>query len=163
VRHDIALYSCHLPLDLHPEVGNNAVLAKKLGMEISGWFGEYNGHQIGAWGELDVSREALASIVGEVLGGGVRLVRGGPERCRRVGIITGAAGASIRQAHEAGLDTFITGEGQHWTFFDAEELGVNALFAGHYATETLGIQALAAHVQERFQLPWVFIDHPTGF
>jgi putative NIF3 family GTP cyclohydrolase 1 type 2 len=59
-------------------------------------------------------------------------------------------------------DTFITGEGQHWTYFDAEELGVNVLYGGHYATETLGVQALAVHLSQRFQLPWSFIDHPTG-
>lgn len=79
-----------------------------------------------------------------------------------MGIITGSAGSMIPQAKRADLDAFITGEGQHWTYFDAEELGVNAFFAGHYATETLGVKALAEHVAERFQLPWSFVDHPTG-
>jgi dinuclear metal center YbgI/SA1388 family protein len=162
VRHGIALYSAHLPLDRHPEVGNNVVLARKLGMEVRGWFGEYRGAPIGTWGELDLSREALAARLEEVLGGAVRLIAGGPERARRVGIITGSAGSMIPQAKGADLDSFITGEGQHWTYFDAEELGINAFYAGHYATETLGVKALAEHIAERFQLPWSFVDHPTG-
>ncbi|MEK7667338.1 MAG: Nif3-like dinuclear metal center hexameric protein [Gemmatimonadota bacterium] len=162
VRHGIAVYACHLPLDRHPEVGNNAVLARKLGMDVCGWFGDYLGAPLGTWGEVDLAREVLRDALGAVLGVPVRLIPGGPARSRRVGIITGAAGSQIRQAHEAGLDTFITGEGQHWTYFDAEELGVNVLYGGHYATEIHGVQALAAHLAERFQLPWSFIDHPTG-
>ena len=162
LRHDIAVYSSHLPLDLHPEVGNNAVLARKLGMEVRGWFGEYLGAPVGVHGELDLPREELRVLVAGLLGVSVRLIPGGPERSQRVGVITGAAGSLTRQAAEAGLDTFITGEGQHWTFHDAQEFGVNVLHAGHYATEMLGVQALAAHVSERFQLPWSFIDHPTG-
>lgn len=162
VRHGIALYAAHLPLDRHPEVGNNVVLARKLGMEVRGWFGEYRGAPIGAWGELDLTREALCARLGDVLGSPVRLIAGGPERVRRVGIITGSGGSMIPQARAAELDSFITGEGQHWTYFDAEELGVNAFYAGHYATETLGVKALAEHVAERFQLPWSFVDHPTG-
>jgi dinuclear metal center YbgI/SA1388 family protein len=162
VRHGIALYAAHIPLDRHAEVGNNVVLARKLGMEVRGWFGEYRGAPLGTWGEMDTPREALAARLGEILGAQVRLIAGGPERARRVGIITGSAGSMIPHARQAGLDTFITGEGKHWTYFDAEELGLNVCFAGHYATETLGVQALAAHLAERFQLPWSFIDHPTG-
>lgn len=162
LRHGTALYSAHIPLDRHPEVGNNTVLARKLGMEVRGWFGEYRGAPIGTWGELDLAREVLAERLGEILGGAVRLIAGGPERVRRVGIITGSAGSMIAQAKSADLDSFITGEGQHWTYFDAEELGVNTFYAGHYATETLGVKALAEHIAERFQLPWSFIDHPTG-
>jgi dinuclear metal center YbgI/SA1388 family protein len=162
VRHGIALYSAHIPLDRHPEVGNNVVLARKLGMEPRGWFGNYLGSPLGTWGELDLSREALASRLEEILGRAPRVIAGGPERVRRVGIITGAAGSMLKEAHGAALDSFITGEGQHWTYFDAEELGLNAYYAGHYATETLGVRALAEHVAERFRLPWSFIDHPTG-
>jgi len=162
VRHGIALYSAHIPLDRHPEVGNNAVLARKLGIEVRGWFGDYHGSPIGIWGELDLPRDGLAAQLEGILGCTSRLIAGGPERVRRVGIITGAAGSMLKDASEAGLDSFITGEGQHWTYFDAEELGVNAYYAGHYATETLGVKALAEHIAERFRLPWSFIDHPTG-
>ena len=90
------------------------------------------------------------------------LIAGGPAEVRRIGIITGGAGDMIRQAVEAGCDTYITGEGAHYTHFDAEELGINVIYAGHYATETVGVKALAAHLQHTFGLPWEFIDHPTG-
>jgi putative NIF3 family GTP cyclohydrolase 1 type 2 len=79
-----------------------------------------------------------------------------------VGIITGAAGNMAREARAAGLDTYITGEGPHHTYFDAMELGINLMYAGHYATQTLGVQALASHLAERFDLDWEFHDHPTG-
>src|SRR5207245_8057503 len=82
-----------------------------------------------------------------------RLMAFGPERVRRVGVVTGAAGSMIAQAAAAGLDTFVTGEGPHHTFFDAEELQVNVFYAGHYATETVGVKALAEHLQGRFHLP----------
>jgi putative NIF3 family GTP cyclohydrolase 1 type 2 len=68
----------------------------------------------------------------------------------------------IPQAAAMGLDTFVTGEGPHWTFFDAEELGVNVYYGGHYLTETFGVKALAEHVGAKFDLPWLFVDHPTG-
>jgi dinuclear metal center YbgI/SA1388 family protein len=162
LRHGVALYSAHIPLDRHPDVGNNVLLARKLGMEVRGWFGDHLGAPLGAWGELDIDREALRELLEGALGASVKLIRGGPERCRRIGVITGAAGGFVRQARDAGLDTFVTGEGHHWTYFDAEEYGLNVALAGHYATETLGVQALAAHLSERFQLPWSFLDHPTG-
>lgn len=162
VRHDIAVYSSHLPLDRHPQVGNNPVLARLLGMEVRGWWGEYRGAPLGVWAELDLDREALYTRIGEVLGQEPYLIAGGPETVRRVGILTGAGGSMIAAAAEAGLDTLITGEGAHHTFFDAEELGLNVYYGGHYLTETVGVKALAEHIAERFQLPWSFIDHPTG-
>jgi dinuclear metal center YbgI/SA1388 family protein len=162
VRHDIAVYSAHLPLDRHPQVGNNPVLARLLGMEVRGWWGEYKGAPLGVWGELDLHRDALSARIGEVLGQEPYLIPGGPETVRRVGILTGAGGSMIGEADAAGLDTLITGEGAHHTYFDAEELGLNVYYGGHYLTETVGVKALAEHIAERFQLPWSFIDHPTG-
>jgi len=168
IEHDVALYAAHIPLDLHPEVGNNAVLAERLGIGVEGWFGDYRGSPIGVWGYAPHglgSRDALLAEVNRALGTfspGARLIPGGPDRVSRVGIITGAAGNMISAARDAGLDTFITGEGPHHTYFDAMEGGINAIYAGHYATETLGVQALASHLAERFELEWVFHDHPTG-
>jgi dinuclear metal center YbgI/SA1388 family protein len=162
VRGNIAVYSAHLPLDRHPEVGNNAVLARELGVSVRGEFGEVYGQAIGLWGELNVTREALRQRVAGVLRSEPRLMAFGPERVGRVGVITGGAGDLIAQAHRAGLDTYITGEGQHWTFFDAEELGLNVIYAGHYATETVGVKALSDHLRQKFGLPWTFLDHPTG-
>src|SRR5881296_3534089 len=162
LQKNIALYSAHLPLDLHPDVGNNAVLARQLGVTVRGGFGEEYGVQIGVWGEIDVSRHALERQLSALTGSAPRLMAFGPERVQRVGIVTGAAGSMIAQAAGAGLDTFVTGEGPHHTFFDAEELKMNVFYAGHYATETVGVQALAGHLRDRFQLPWSFLDHPTG-
>jgi len=162
IRGNIALCSAHLPLDLHPEVGNNVVLARRLGVAVHGEFGEEYGVRIGVWGELDVSRATLEQRIAAVLGAAPRAMAFGPERVRRVGIVTGSAGSMIPQARAAGLDTYITGEGAHHTFFAAEELALNVFYAGHYATETVGVKALAEHLHAKFGLPWTFLDHPTG-
>lgn len=162
LTHDIAVYSAHIPLDAHPEVGNNAVLARMLGILDPTTFTTYQGIPFGAAGHLIMSRDRLAARLEELLDTTVQLVPGGPETTTRVGIITGAAGGEIERAAAAGLDTFITGEGAHHTTFDALEYGVNVLYAGHYATETVGVKALAELIAERFGVPWVFHDHPTG-
>ena len=162
IKGNIALYAAHLPLDRHPEVGNNNVLARLLGVTVRGEFGSYHGAPIGVWGEYSAKRDELSWSLTKALGTAPRLLPFGPERVQRVGIVTGAGGSLIPQAVAAGLDTYVTGEGQHWTFFDAEELGVNVYFAGHYATETVGIKALTEHLAKKFNLPWAFLDHPTG-
>jgi dinuclear metal center YbgI/SA1388 family protein len=164
LEQDIALYSAHIPLDLHADVGNNHVLGRALGLSALASFDEYRGAAIGVQGVLDppVPREAFAATVGTLLGAEVKLIPGGPALCRRVGIITGGAGGRIGAARDAGLDTYLTGEGAHHTYFDAMEFGVNVLYAGHYATETVGVKALAAHLSDKFGIPWEFHDHPTG-
>lgn len=160
--HDVALYSAHIPLDVHPEVGNNAVLAAELGLGTPTPFGDYQGIPIGLAGALTLPRDEFRQRVNALLGTETRLLAGGPERTGRVGIISGAAGSMIGDALEAGCDTFLTGEGAHHTYFDAMEFGVNVLYAGHYATEQVGVKALAAHLAEQFGLSWTFHDHPTG-
>jgi len=162
---DIALYAAHIPLDLHPEVGNNVELARRIGLSIEGWFGAYRGVPIGVWGTLPpalAERTALAAALEAELATTAQLIAGGPVRAGRVGIITGGAGSMIAAAREAGLDTFITGEGAHHTYFDATEWGLNVIYAGHYATEQLGVQALARRLQTEVGLPWEFHRHPTG-
>jgi dinuclear metal center YbgI/SA1388 family protein len=162
---DTALYSAHIPLDVHPVVGNNVVLAGQLGMTVSGWFGAYRGIPIGVWGDAPDelrSRDALVGRLRDTLTADVRLLPGGPAEVRRIGIVTGGAGTMISAAREAGLDTFVTGEGPHHTYFDAMEWGLNVIYAGHYATEQVGVQALAARVGSQFALPWEFHRHPTG-
>lgn len=162
LKGNIALYAAHLPLDRHPEVGNNRVLARLLGIKVRDEFGSYHGAPAGVWGDYSGTRDELSWSITKALGTAPRALAFGPERVQRVGIVTGSGGSLIPQAAAAGLDTFVTGEGQHWTFFDAEELRVNVFYAGHYATETVGVKALAEHVSKKFDLPWVFLDHPTG-
>jgi dinuclear metal center YbgI/SA1388 family protein len=158
IGHDLALYSAHLPLDCHPDVGNAAVLARKLGVAIQGGFGIWQEQVCGVWGEIETSRDDFGQRLGNVLGLVPRALPFGPDAVRRVGIATGAGGSFIPQAAGAGLDTYVTGEGTHHTYFDAEELHLNV----HYATETFGVKALAEHLSARFGLPWTFLDHPTG-
>ena len=162
LNHDIAVYSSHLPLDAHPEVGNNAELARGIGLTGVERFGEFEGSSIGFMGELNATRDALGKRIKKLLGPRPVLIPGGPNQVRRVGIVTGGAARLIPQARVAGLDTFITGEGGHHSFFDALELEINVFYGGHYATETLGVRALAAHVAEKFGIGWEFIDNPTG-
>jgi putative NIF3 family GTP cyclohydrolase 1 type 2 len=90
------------------------------------------------------------------------VIPAGPPVCRRIGVVSGGAGDDLQKAAAEGVDTFVTGEGQHWTYALAEDLGLNVLYGGHYATETFGVKALAAHLSARFKVPWTFLDHPTG-
>jgi dinuclear metal center YbgI/SA1388 family protein len=160
--HDLAVYSAHLPLDAHPRLGNNARLAVALGLRRLRPFFACKGRDIGLRAQTQIARAELHGRLRRAVGGEVKLLPGGPAVCRRIGIVTGGAGAELKQAATEGVDTFITGEGPHWTFALAEECGVNVFYAGHYATETFGVRALAAHLAAKFALPWVFLDHPTG-
>ena len=90
------------------------------------------------------------------------MIQGGPEHVRRVGIATGAAASLIEQAHREGLDTFVTGEGNHHTFHEAGEIGLNVIYGGHYATETAGVRALGSLLADQYGLEFKFLDHPTG-
>lgn len=160
---DVAVYAAHIPLDVHPEVGNNAVLARALGIEIDGTFGSYEGIHIGVHGRLSLRREALAARLHDLLGSPVRFVPGGPEAVRRVGVITGSGSDGIADALSLGLDAFVSGEGPHHTYFEAMEEGINLYYGGHWATETWGVRALAEHLEARFGLAWDFLELPTGF
>jgi len=162
IRSGTALYSAHLPLDAHPEVGNAAVLAGALGFEIGQGFGTYEGVTVGFVTEADMDREAFRKKVADVVDGPVRLIPGGPEKLRTVAVVTGGGGSFIEEAAEAGVDALLTGEGAHHTYLDAMELGVNVLYAGHYATEVWGVRALAQKLEARFGLPWEFLDFPSG-
>ena len=159
---DLAIYSSHLPLDLHPTLGNNALLAKALGFKRCEPFLEMKGRAIGVQTKAALSREELSRRLERVLGSAPHLAPGGPAKTARIGIVTGGAGGEVAQAAAEGVDTFITGEGPHHSYTLAEELGVNIFYGGHYATETFGVKALAAHVSKTFRVPWEFIEHPTG-
>jgi dinuclear metal center YbgI/SA1388 family protein len=161
-ENNIALYSAHLPLDLHPQVGNNALLAKSLGLRSTTKFFEEKGQLVGLKVRSSLPREQLISRLENSLGAKVKAFKFGPRRTNTIGIITGGAGGEIYRVAEEKIDTFITGEAPHWAGVAAEELGINLLLGGHYATETFGVKALAAHLSKRFHLTFEFIDCPTG-
>ena len=162
VDNNLAVYSSHLPLDAHPKIGNNAQLCAALGLKKLKPFFHSHGHNIGFQSRRKISRLELAKKLERATGAKPLLIPGGREFCGRIGVVTGGAGAELKQAAAEGVDTFITGEGPHWTYALAEELGVNVLYGGHYATETFGVKALAAELSKKFKLPWDFLDHPTG-
>ncbi|MBL68580.1 MAG: Nif3-like dinuclear metal center hexameric protein [Verrucomicrobiales bacterium] len=162
VEHDMAVYSAHLPLDLHPRLGNNALLCKALKFTRPRPFFEEHGTPIGLRVSTRLCRDILAARLKTILGVPPVLLRGGPSVCKKIGIVTGGAGGSVEKAAKEGVDTFITGEGPHWTGALAEELGINIYYGGHYATETFGVKALAKHLSRKFRVPWEFVDHPTG-
>jgi dinuclear metal center YbgI/SA1388 family protein len=158
-----ALYAAHLPLDRHPEVGNNAQLARMLGLTVTGELGEAFGLPVGVIATAAATpRAVLVARLGASLGVAPLVLPGGPEQVRTIGIISGGAARDIADAAAAGCDTYITGETSHSSYHDAAEYGVNVIYAGHYATETVGLKALAAHLEGRFALPSTFIDRPTG-
>ena len=159
---DIALYSSHLPLDVHPKIGNNAQLVAALGLKSAQPFLEEKGQPVGLKIRASVPRSELVRRLQKALNGPIKVFGCGPKQPRAIGIVTGAAGSEIYRVAEENIDTFITGEAPHWAAVAAEELGVNLLLGGHYATEVFGVKALAAHLSKRFRVPWEFIDCPTG-
>jgi len=159
---NIALYSAHLPLDLHPQVGNNAQLASALGLKSNQPFFEEKGQMIGIKARTSWLREELDRKLRKALGGPVKTFMFGPKKTGAIGIITGGAGSEIYKVAREGVDTFITGEAPHWSAVAADELGMNLLLGGHYATEVFGVKAVAAHLSKRFNVPCAFIDCPTG-
>jgi dinuclear metal center YbgI/SA1388 family protein len=158
MANNIAIYSAHLPLDAHPRHGNNALLCDALGLPEP----RHSFLQIGFRVDIQIERDLLRENLERAVGGKVHLAPGGPTVSRSVGVVTGGAGGEIAKAAEEGVDTFVTGEGPHWSFTAAEEFGINLFYAGHYATEVFGVQELGSLLEARFNLPWEFLDHPTG-
>jgi dinuclear metal center YbgI/SA1388 family protein len=158
MANDLAIYSAHLPLDAHSRHGNNALLCDALGLPEP----RRSFLQIGFRVDVQIERDLLRENLERAVGGKVHLAPGGPTVSRSVGVVTGAAGGEVAKAAEEGVDTFVTGEGPHWSFTAAEELGINLFYAGHYATEVFGVQELGRLLEARFELPWEFLDHPTG-
>jgi dinuclear metal center YbgI/SA1388 family protein len=163
VENGLAIYSAHLPLDGHLSLGNSILLGDALGLGV-GWttFFPFKNFNIGVRASVNVSRDDLVTRFEKAIGGKAHVCAGGPATVREIGIVTGGAGSEVAAMKALGIDTFITGEGPHWSYTLAEELGVNVFYGGHYATETFGVKVLAQHLSEKFSLPWEFIDHPTG-
>jgi dinuclear metal center YbgI/SA1388 family protein len=159
---DMALYSAHLPLDIHPKVGNNAQLVAALGLKSAQPFLEEKGQLVGLKTRASMPRDELVRKLRKALNGPLKSFDFGPKQVRTIGVVTGAAGSEVYRVAGENIDTFITGEAPHWAGVAAEELGMNLLLGGHYATEVFGVKALAAHLSKRFRIPWAFIDCPTG-
>jgi len=160
-----ALYSAHLPLDSHPEVGNSAVLARAVGVTSLKPFGEYGGAPVGWHGVLAGSGASLgdfAATLSAVLGNEVRTLPGGSDSVSRVGIVTGAGASALGEAAALGLDVLVTGEAQHHHAIEAAETGVAILLGGHYVTETWGVKQVCELLTRHFGIEGRFVDSPTG-
>ncbi|MFN2635507.1 MAG: Nif3-like dinuclear metal center hexameric protein [Gemmatimonadaceae bacterium] len=168
VDHDVAVYSSHLPLDRHESLGNNVLLAKELGLTPNAGFAQHENVYIGVAGVTNLETAALLNRAQEFAnshGGSARAsLLSANRRTKRWAICTGAGASAetLLEAARSGIDTLIVGEGAHWTAVTAEELGLVIIYAGHYATETLGVQALGRHLSDKFNIPWSFVPAPTG-
>ena len=163
-KHDIALAGYHLPLDAHPEVGNNAILAERLGCERHEAFGNHKGTAIGRTGTFPgegIPAAELFERVREVTARVPTVFDGGPDRVRRIGIVSGGGAGWLEEAIEQGLDAFLTGEPREHVMALAREAGIHFIAAGHYATETFGVRALGDWLAERFGIRHVWIDIPN--
>lgn len=163
-KNNIALYGVHLPLDMHPELGNNIQLAKSLGLTDIKSFGDYKGKKIGYQGTFS-EEMTLDKLVQLLPDGGDRAVRTlpfGPEKIKTAGVISGGAPYEISQAIAGELDIYITGETSHSIYHLAQESGINVLFGGHYQTEIFGVKAMAEKIAAELNLDTFFVDVPTG-
>jgi len=163
LQHGINLYAAHLPLDAHPEVGNNAVLARMLGVEITQWWGAPTGVPLGVMGPVTGSplRSQMVERIEQKLHSQVRVLLHGPEKVETMAILSGFGADEIAEVKALGADTYLTGETSHANYWAAADYGLNVIYAGHYATETVGVQALGQHLADAFDVEVKFFDFPT--
>ncbi len=161
---NLALYAVHLPLDQHPEYGNNAGLARILGLKELKGFGRYKGNAIGLWGRLDkpLRRDDVIPALFGGWGEQARMLPFGPREIQRVGILSGGGCAQVAEALELGLELYITGDACHTVYHQSLEGGINVLFGGHYLTETSGVRGVMKKTESELELSTVFIDVPTA-
>jgi len=161
LKGNLGLYSSHIPLDVHPVLGNNRTLADKIGLQCLEPFGEYGGIKIGLKGKIDrQTAKSLGKILEEKLGATPLVI--GDGNLETVGVVTGGAGDIVSQAIEEKLDCYITGEGANHNFHKAIEGNCVLILGGHYATETGGAQSVGKHLFEKFGIEYEFLDYPTG-
>ncbi|MGI6495214.1 MAG: Nif3-like dinuclear metal center hexameric protein [Kiritimatiellia bacterium] len=160
LEHGMALYACHLPLDAHPTLGNNAQLAKALGLREIEPFGQYHGQAIGVRGvfEKPLSFDAFRNLVARKVSPHPVGMPFGKPRIRTLGVISGGAADMADQAAVAGLDAYLSGESSLAGYNLARDLGLNMVLAGHYATERFGVRAVGDLLRKTFRLPVEFID-----
>lgn len=164
MKHGINLYAAHLPLDAHQEVGNNAMLAKMLDVSVEEWWSMPTGVPIGVYGAVaaGTTLDGFVGLVESKLNTKARVLAHGPSEIKNVAIISGFGIDEAAEAKAMGADTFLTGETSHSNYWAASDYGLNIIFAGHYATETVGVQALGRHLAEKFGVEVKFFDFPTG-
>jgi dinuclear metal center YbgI/SA1388 family protein len=165
IRNDLSLYAAHLPLDAHPQLGNNARLADVCGLGDRQPFGDYHGNALGFSGRLPVpvSLDELAARFAAEIGGEPRSLPFGPPRITTLAVVSGGGSGDLPRAIEAGLHCFVTGEGRHENHHLALEAGINVLYLGHYRSETVGVRAVGEALAREFGVETVFIDEPTAF
>jgi dinuclear metal center YbgI/SA1388 family protein len=161
IEHDLALYAVHLPLDAHPELGNNIGLARRLGLASVEPFGAYRGMRIGFKGKLDPP-QSLERIAALVSPRPLSLLPFGPTEIRSVGIVSGGDPHAVSQAIDEGLDLFVTGDASHEIYHEALEARINVLSGGHYATETWGVTLMSEFLHGATGLETLVLDVPTG-
>lgn len=159
---EIALYAAHLPLDKHPEFGNNVGLCRLLGLSSLKEFGSYHGTMVGLEGVLPkrMPVQFIADLLKKKLSANPLTFSFGEEMVLRVGVVSGSGSAALSEAIDRGLDCFVTGEMNYASYHEIADAGINVIFAGHYATETLGLRALESILRRKFQIGTVFIDIP---
>jgi dinuclear metal center YbgI/SA1388 family protein len=163
MAHGLNLYAAHLPLDAHPEVGNNAVLANLFGVSGVDWWYSPTNVPIAVVGDVPAqpSLHELVSRVNSQLDTSARVLAHGPAQVQRLAILSGFGADKVGEAKQLGADTFLTGETSHANFWAASDFGLNVIFAGHYATETVGVRTLGTHLTQKFDLETRFFDFPT--
>ena len=162
IRGNLAIYSAHLPLDWHPVHGNNILLAKAIGLRELSPILIKDGWPTGVAGRWEGSRSDLVKATSAAVGRGITLCPGGGDQVGKVAVITGGAGSEVGKIAQLGIDAFVTGEGPHWTYIEAEERMMNVIYAGHYATETFGVKSLGARIGKRFEATATFINRLGG-
>ncbi len=164
VESGLALYAVHLPLDLHPTLGNNAVIARKLGLTAIEPFGTYHGVKIGRKGKFatPVTLDEVVDILALDRDASPAVLGFGPERIETVGIVSGGATHEVAQVAEERLDLYITGDASHTMYHFCLDESVNLLCGGHYQTEVFGVARMTEFFENETELDAVFIDVPTG-
>ncbi len=160
LKYDMALYACHLPLDAHPTLGNNAQICRTLGLKKLKPFGMYNGKLIGFEGMLPKPRRftTFERMVSERIGQPLHAWDCGKKTVQRIAVVSGGAAGEIAEAGEKGIDVYVSGEQSLAAYNLAREYGINAIFAGHYATERFGVQAVGERLKKRFGVEVEFLD-----
>lgn len=165
IKSDIGLFACHLPLDIHPTLGNNIELCKILDLNNPTPFGGYHGQTLGFAGSLKQAKSInqIATTLNKKLKTKCHTLSFGKKKIKTIGIVSGGAADIALEAKDAGIDLFISGESSHSNYNRIKDYKMNTIFAGHYATETWGVKQCAKYLNKNTDIKCTFFDSPTGF